>query len=322
MIEFNPKSMKQWSRLGPRAMYGQFMLDLAETVPNLILISADLGRSSGLDRFKNQYPDKYLSVGISEQNMIGVAAGLAYEGYKVFVTSFAPFLSMRASEHIRMNLGYMQHPVNLVALGSGLGMGYLGNSHFGLEDISYMRSIPNINISCPADCAELGKTLLDYSSNNRGPSYIRLTGIPGSPLLYDDNYNFKFSKKEIFGDGKDVLIISHGSISAQCKLAQNLLDENGIKSKLINLHTLKPIDETIINDINEYEKVIVVEEHSLIGGLSSIISELVVKNRIKIKILNITLPDKFGPTGDYNYLLDFHNLTAPKISKKIIDFFN
>ena len=134
--------------------------EIAKTNKNLMVLSADLGRSSGLDRFKKEYPEKYLSVGISEQNLIGVSVGLAKEGYKVFVTSFAPFLSMRAIEHVRMNLGYMKLPVNLVALGSGISMGFLGNSHYGLEDISIMRSIPNINISSPADGLELKKFLM------------------------------------------------------------------------------------------------------------------------------------------------------------------
>ena len=147
------QTLNQWSRMGPRAMFGQFMLELAKN-KDLIVISADLGRSSGLDRFKAAYPKQYLSVGICEQNLIGVASGLAREGYKVFVTSFAPFLSMRASEQIRMNLGYMKHPVNIVALGSGLSMGFLGNRHFGLEDTGIMRTIPGI-MFFPADNLEL-----------------------------------------------------------------------------------------------------------------------------------------------------------------------
>ena len=148
-MKFDKINAKQWFKMGPRAMFGQFMLDIAKKNKDLIVLSADLGRSSGLGRFKSEFPDQYLSVGISEQNLIGIAAGLANEGHKVFVTSFAPFLSMRASEQIRMNLGYMKHNVNLVALGSGLSMGFLGNSHFGLEDIAIMRTIPNMNITCP-----------------------------------------------------------------------------------------------------------------------------------------------------------------------------
>ena len=184
IINFRDSDNKQWCRMGPRAMFGQFMIEIAKKNKKLIVISADLGRSSGLDRFKKEFPKNYISLGISEQNMIGIASGLAREGFKVFVTSFAPFISMRASEHVRMNLGYMRHNVNLVALGSGVTMGFLGNSHFGLEDLSVMRAIPNISISSPSDCAELKKTLFDYSFNDRGPSYIRLTGVPGSSPVY------------------------------------------------------------------------------------------------------------------------------------------
>ena len=153
----NNRILSQWSKMGPRAMFGQFLLDIAKKNKDLMVVSADLGRSSGLDRFKKAFPEKYLSVGICEQNLIGVASGLAREGYKVFVTSFAPFLSMRASEQVRMNLGYMKHPVNIVALGSGLSMGFLGNSHFGLEDVAIMRTIPGLKIFAPADNLELKK---------------------------------------------------------------------------------------------------------------------------------------------------------------------
>ena len=132
--------------MGPRAMFGQFMLDIAKTNKDLMVLSADLGRSSGLDRFKKQYPEKYLSVGISEQNLIGVASGLAKEGFKVFVTSFAPFLSMRASEQIRMNLGYMNQKVCMVGLASGLILGNLGFTHCCIEDVGILRTIPNITI--------------------------------------------------------------------------------------------------------------------------------------------------------------------------------
>ena len=220
-MNFNSTDTKQWSRMGPRAMFGRFMLDIAKKNKKLIILSADLGRSSGLARFKIEFPNQYISIGISEQNLIGVASGLADEGYKVFVTSFAPFLSMRASEQIRMNLGYMKHNVNLVALGSGLSMGFLGNSHFGLEDIAIMRTIPNLNITCPADCSELGKVLNDYAFNDRGPSYIRLTGVPGSVNVYEKNYKYRFGKNITLSKGSDVLILSHGSILGQIKLSLN-----------------------------------------------------------------------------------------------------
>ena len=316
-INVEEKNLFQWARLGPRAMFGKFMLDIAKYEKKLIIISADLGRSSGLDRFKKEYPKKYISVGISEQNMIGIAAGLARDGFKVFVTSFAPFLSMRASEQIRMNLGYMQHGVNLVALGSGVGMGYLGNSHFGLEDLSVMRAIPNLKISSPADTFELGKVLYDYTFNNRGPSYIRLTGIPGSPQVYTKDYNYKFGEYEKILEGGEILIISSGSITGQAKIAADILKKDNLNVSLINCHTIKPFNEKIIETIKNYKSIFVLEEHSIIGGLNTIISGLLVKYSIRKKIVPITLPDKFGPTGDYNYLVDFHGMSAEKIVKKI-----
>ena len=320
MLRFQGKENIQWCKLGPRAMFGKFMLDIAKKEKKLLVISADLGRSSGLDRFKKEFPKQYLSVGISEQNMIGVAAGLAREGFKVFVTSFAPFLSMRASEQVRMNLGYMKHKVNLVALGSGVGMGYLGNSHFGLEDLSVIRAIPNLKISSPADAAELGKILYDYTFNTTGPSYIRLTGTPGCEHVYSEDYNYKFGKNEKIIEGKDLLIISSGSVTGQAKIAADALNKQNISTGLINCHSIKPFNESLIKEINNYKYLVVVEEHSIVGGLNSIISELLVKHSIKKKILPITLPDKFGPTGDYHFLIDYHGLSNKKIENKIKKF--
>ena len=140
--------------MGPRAVFGQAALSIAEENEDVFLISGDLGDSSGLARFKNTFPNRYINVGIAEQNMIGVASGLAKEGYNVFTTSFAPFITLRSGEQIRMNLGYMELNVKAVSIGSGLSMGFLGNSHYGIEDLAVMRAIPNITIVSPADCAE------------------------------------------------------------------------------------------------------------------------------------------------------------------------
>ena len=318
-MNFNSTDTKQWSRMGPRAMFGRFMLDIAKKNKKLIILSADLGRSSGLARFKIEFPNQYISIGISEQNLVGVASGLADEGYKVFVTSFAPFLSMRASEQIRMNLGYMKHNVNLVALGSGLSMGFLGNSHFGLEDIAIMRTIPNLNITCPADCSELGKVLNDYAFNDRGPSYIRLTGVPGSVNVYEKNYKYRFGKNVTLSKGSDVLILSHGSILGQIKLSLNNLKKSKISAELVNIVSLKPIDESIIKLLSKYKKIITFEEHTTVGGLGSISAEKILKYKINSQLYSFSLPDKFGPTAKYDHLLKYHGLDASGITKKIIN---
>ena len=320
-MNFNSTDTKQWSRMGPRAMFGRFMLDIAKKNKKLIILSADLGRSSGLARFKIEFPNQYISIGISEQNLIGVASGLADEGYKVFVTSFAPFLSMRASEQIRMNLGYMKHNVNLVALGSGLSMGFLGNSHFGLEDIAIMRTIPNLNITCPADCSELGKVLNDYAFNDRGPSYIRLTGVPGSVNVYEKNYKYRILKNITLSKGSDVLILSLGSILGQIKLSLNTLKKSKISAELVNIVSLKPIDESITKLLSKYKKIITFEEHTTVGGLGSIIAEKILKYKINSQLYSFSLPDKFGPTAKYDHLLKYHGLDASGITKKIINLF-
>ena len=322
MLNFDEKKIKQWSRLGPRAMFGNFMLEIAEKNKKLMVLSANLGRSSGLDRFKAKYPEQYLDVGISEQNLIGVASGLAKEGYKVFVTSFAPFLSMRASEQIRMNLGYMKIPVNLVALGSGVSMGFLGNSHFGLEDVAVMRTIPGLNVSCPADSFEMSKILLDYNDNSRGPSYIRLTGEPGYPLVYDKDYKYTFGEPVTLKKGEDLLILSSGSMVAQCLAAEKILKQKGLSVELINIHTLKPLSNNILENLKKFKKIVTVEEHSIIGGLYSAVVDKMALHSISSKLIPIALPDKFGPTGTYKFLLDHHGLTSEKISEKILKIFN
>ena len=316
----NNHNLSIWSKMGPRAMFGQFMLDLVKKDKKIILLSADLGRSSGLDRFKNEFPNNYISVGISEQNLIGVASGLASRNFKVFVTSFAPFLSMRASEQIRMNLGYMKHQVNLVALGSGVSMGFLGNSHFGLEDISIMRAIPGLNISSPSDCLELNKILNDYCQNNRGPSYIRLTGVPGYPKVYEKDYNYKFGKISKINKGKDLLIISTGSMVTQSIKANEILKKKGINASIFNIHTLNPIDESLKSYLKKYQYIVTVEEHSKIGGLNSIISEIIQENNLQKKLLSISIPPRFISNGSYSHLLNKYGLVAEKISTKIRKF--
>nr|WP_169618099.1 SDR family oxidoreductase [Ruegeria sp. PR1b] len=182
MLEISKRNARMWSRMGIRAFYGQALSAIASENPNVLALSADLGRSSGLDRFSKEYPAQFLNTGIAEQNMVGVAAGLARTGFDVFASTFAPFASMRAAEQVRMNMGYMHEPVKLVALGSGLAMGFLGNSHYGLEDLAVMRAIPGLTVVSPADCAEIYKVLLacvDYAH----PVYIRLTGAINCPVF-------------------------------------------------------------------------------------------------------------------------------------------
>ena len=317
MLQITSSNARQWSRLGSRGVLGQAILALAETKQNLMVLSADLCNSSGLDRFKNAYPDKFLNVGIAEQNMIGVAAGLAKEGFVVFATSFAPFISMRCCEQIRMSLGYMTLNVKAVAIGSGVAMAYLGNSHYGIEDASIMRSIPNLTVVSPADCAEIIKTVF-AAAEYEGPMYIRLTGAGNNPIVYKEDYNFKIGKAITLREGSDITIIANGTMVYESLEAAKLLELQGLSATVVNMHTMKPLDTSVIDKAVASSKLLVtVEEHSVVGGLGGAIAEYKTALRNAPPQLIIGLPDKFGKAGDYKYLLEKYGLTGEHIAQKI-----
>jgi transketolase len=318
MLEINASNARQWSRLGSRGVFGQAILALAEHQPDLLVLSADLGNSSGLDRFKKTYPEKFINVGIAEQNLVGIAAGLAKEKFNVFITSFAPFLSMRASEQIRMNMGYMNLPVKAVAIGSGVSMAFLGNSHYGIEDAAVMRSVPNITVVSPADCVEIIKCV-NAAANFNGPMYIRLTGSVNNPIVYTEDYNFEIGKAITLREGKDITIISNGTMVYQSLEAAKLLDAHGISSTVVNMHTIKPLDLSVIDTaINSSKLIVTVEEHSVIGGLGSAVAEYKSSIKNSPPQLILGLPDLFGKTADYGFLLNHYGLVSDKISNNIL----
>ncbi|BBH14701.1 transketolase family protein [Chromobacterium haemolyticum] len=317
MFEINPSNARQWSRIGSRGVFGQAILAVAEHHPNMIAVSADLGNSSGLDRFKKAYPEQFLNIGIAEQNMIGVAAGMAKEGYNVFATSFAPFIAMRASEQVRMNLGYMGMNVKAVAIGSGVSMAFLGNSHYGIEDMAVMRAIPNLTVVCPADCAEIFKTV-QAAARFDGPMYIRLTGAVGNPPVYTADYSFEIGKAVTLREPGDVTFIATGSMVHESLEAAKLLEQTGVSAGVINMHTIKPLDVAALGTALERAKLLVtVEEHSVIGGLGSAVAEYKAAKRQAPPQLILGLPDAFDVTGDYRFLLERHGLVAAKIAEKV-----
>jgi|TARA_B100001964_G_scaffold58715_1_gene66588 transketolase len=293
---------------------------VGEKNPKVFMVSGDLGDSSGLSRFKNTYPDRFINVGIAEQNMIGVAAGLAKEGYNVFATSFAPFITLRSGEQIRMNLGYMELNVKAVAIGSGLSMAFLGNSHYGLEDMAIMRSIPNLTIVSPADCAEIVK-VVHAAANFKGPMFIRLTGAVGNPPVYTEEYNFEIGKSITLKEGSDITIFSIGSMVYESLEAAKILDKTGISAKVVNMHTLKPCDYDAIDlAISSSKAIITVEEHTIMGGLGSVIAEYKAKFTNSPAQLIIGLPDRFGKTAEYRFLLEKYRLVGEKIAEDIQNF--
>ena len=320
MFEINPSKARAWSRLGSRGVFGQAVLSIGDAYPDLMVLSADLCNSSGLDRFKNTFPEKFINIGIAEQNMIGVAAGLAKEGYNVFATSFAPFISLRSGEQIRMNLGYMALNVKAVAIGSGVSMALLGNSHYGLEDASVMRSIPNITVVCPADCSEIVKTVY-AAAEFEGPMYIRLTGAVNNPIVYTEDYDFTIGRAITLRQGSDVAIIASGTMVYESLEAAKLLEAEGISAGVINMHTLKPLDTRAIDTAMKSSKMIVtVEEHSVVGGLGAAVAEYTCRFRHRPRQLTLGLPDAFIKAAEYKFMLERHGLVGLKIASSISTF--
>ena len=321
-MEINSKNAQLWSRFGSRAVFGQAMLAAGEKNEKIMALSGDLGNSSGLARFQQTFPERYLNVGIAEQNMIGIAAGLAKEGFNVFATSFAPFITLRAGEQIRMNLGYMKLNVKAVSIGSGISMSFLGNSHYGIEDAAVMRSIPNMTVVCPADCSEIVK-VVNAASEFEGPMYIRLTGAVGNPPVYTEDYDFIIGKSITLREGKDITIFAHGTMVFESLEAARILEDQNVSATVVNMHTLKPLDfDAIDKALSTSKAIVTVEEHSVIGGLGSAISEYTSQFPNNPVQLTIGLPDKFGKTAEYGYLLDKYRLVSNKIAIDIVEFIN
>lgn len=317
-MEINKKTARMFSRMGPRAVYGRVMSAIALANENVLLMSADLGRSSGLASFYQAHPERFVNTGIAEQNMVGVAAGLTRVNFDVYASTFAPFASMRAAEQVRMNMGYMKEPVKLVALGSGLSMGFLGNSHFGLEDIAVMKTIHDLTIISPADCVELYKVLhatLDYKK----PVYIRLTGGVNAPVVYQQDYDYKIGQPNWIVPQAKINVLASGSTVGHAKKAVEKLNSEGAEIGLLNIHTVKPLASDFLCDVlNASQKIFIFEEHARVGGLRSSIYDLIIDSQIShLEVIAHTLPDEYLDTGEYEYLLSRYQLDAQGIEDKI-----
>jgi len=316
-MKITEATIKMWSRIGQRATFGMAALELGSQVDDLIILTGDTSTSAGLQRFKSSYPDKFLDVGISEQNMIGIAAGLASEGVNVFTSTFAPFQTMRCCEQIKVNLGYMRHKVCMVGLASGVVLGTLGYTHCCIEDVSIMRSIPGITVISPADCCEVVKATL-ASVHHKESIYIRLTGGTKNPTVFKEDYDFEIGKAVTLREGSDITIIAAGTMVYESLKAAEILLEQGISTTVVNMHTIKPLDTSVIKKANDSSKLIVtIEEHSIIGGLGTAVAEVKTTLQNSPPQLIIGLPDQYDKGGEYHDILERHGLTSQLIAERV-----
>ena len=319
MIEITRAKAKLWSRLGARATFGQAILEMAKQRDDFYVLSADLCQSSGLVRFRDEYPVRFINAGIAEQNMIGLAAGLAKDGTNVFATSFAPFVTMRACEQVRMDMGYMQLNIKTVGLGSGLIMSQLGNSHFGIEDASVMRAIPGMTVIEPCDGVEIMKAVEALCDYNK-PAYLRLTGGPGIPMVYDNDYDFKIGKAVRIREGKDIALIATGTMVYYANQAADILAEKGLDAAVIDMHTIKPLDTEAIDSEMSKKLIVTIEEATIVGGLGSAVADYLAPKKSKPSQLMLGINDCFPHAGSYQYLLEQCRLTGSQIAEDICAF--
>ena len=316
-MDINEKNIKIWSTIGSRATLGIAALELAKEIDNLMVLTCDVSTSAGLDRFRKTYPEKYLDLGIAEQNMIGVAAGLASENFNVITTTFAPFQTMRCCEQIKVNIGYMKQKICMVGIASGLSLGTLGYTHCCIEDVGVLRSIPGITIISPADSLETVKAL-QAAVKSKNPSYLRLTGSSNNPIVYKEDYEFKIGKSITLKEGKDITIFCAGSMVHQSLEAAKILETKNVSSKVVNMHTIKPIDKLAIDEARDCALIVSVEEHNVIGGLGSAIAEY--KSGLKKfpRQLFLGVMDTYTKGGNYKFLQEKHRLTSDKIAEDIL----
>ena len=309
----NERNIKTWSLIGQRATFGMISLELVKDYKNIMILTSDVSTSAGLDRFRKTYPENYVDVGIAEQNLIGVATGLANENYDVITTTFAPFQTLRCCEQIKVNLGYMKNKIVMVGLASGLALGSLGFTHASIEEIGILRSIPNITIISPSDCLELVKSVESSLAHNQS-CYIRLTGTSNNPIVNKSDYNFEIGKAIELKSGNDATFFCNGPLVYNCLQAAKILQDENINMSIVNMHTIKPIDEEKIKEkIINNRMIFTAEEHNIIGGLGSSVAEVMSSQQTNCKLIRLGINDNYPKGGSQKYLQDVVGLSVEKL---------
>jgi len=295
-----------------REGYGEGLVKLGEKYDDFIVLDADLAAATKSGNFKKAFPERFYDCGIAEQNMVSIAAGIAATGKKVFASSFAMFAAGRAFEQIRNSIGYPHLNVSICATHAGISVGEDGATHQCNEDIALMRTIPGMTIINPADVVEAEKAL-EAAYKLDGPSYLRF-GRLAVPVVFDENYKFEIGKAVELKEGNDVTIIATGLMVAEALEAYEILKAEGISARVINMATIKPLDnEAVIKAAKETGLIITAEEHSVIGGLGSAVCDVVAEN-YPVKVVKIGVKDVYGKSGPANTLLDEFGLRGKDIA--------
>ncbi|WP_028308045.1 transketolase family protein [Desulfitibacter alkalitolerans] len=302
-------------KIATRDAYGKTLVKLGKKYDNIVVLDADLSKSTKTAVFKEEFPDRFVNVGIAEQNLACVAGGLALAGKVPFASSFAMFATGRAFEMIRNSICYPELNVKIAATHAGITVGEDGASHQANEDVAIMRAIPNMTVLVPADAVET-EQIIEAAYHYHGPVYIRL-GRSGVPVLYDESYTYKIGKASKLREGKDASIIAMGIMVSKALEAAEKLAEEGVQASVYNMSTIKPIDAAAIEEAAQSGCVVTAEEHNIIGGLGSAVAE-VLGERCPVPLERVGIMDTFGESGKPDELLKKYGLTSEDIASAVI----
>ena len=296
-----------------RESYGEALALLGEKNENIVVLDADLSSATKTDIFAKKFPDRFFDMGIAENNMISTAAGLASCGKIPYASTFAMFAAGRSYDQIRNSVCYPNLNVKICATHSGITVGEDGATHQMIEDLSIIRTLPNIKVLVTSDDIQTRWAVEEISKIN-GPVYLRLARL-ATPIIYDENQKFEIGKAITIGDGKDATVFATGVTVYQALIAKEELEKQGINIRVVDMHTIKPIDEeTIIKCAKDTKKLISIEDHSIIGGLGSAISEVLTKE-YPAKLIRLGIKDTFGKSGKAEELMEYFGITAKDIIK-------
>lgn len=309
--------MTEIKKSATRVAYGNALVELGKTHENIVVLDADLAVATRSEEFRKVFPERHIDCGVAEANMVGIAAGLAACGHVPFVTSFAMFLAGRAFEQIRNSVGYPHLNVKFGASHGGISVGEDGATHQCNEDIALMRTIPGMVIINPADSVEAAAAV-KAAYEHEGPVYLRF-GRMAIPVFNDaETYDFQLGKGIILREGKDCTIIATGLCVSESLSAADILAEHGVDAQVINIHTIKPIDEAlIISAAQKTKRIFTVEEHSVIGGLGSAVADVLSEN-CPTKLTKLGIKDKYGHSGSAKVLLHEAGLDAEGIANSVL----
>lgn len=300
-----------------RAAIGEELAELGKTNADLVVLDADLSGSTKTAVFAKEFPERFFNAGIAEQNMVTTAVGLSLTGKIPFVATFAVFGTGRTYDQIRNSVCYQNANVKIIGAHGGITVGEDGASHQALEDIALMRVLPNMTVIVPGDF-EQARQAVDFAINHKGPVYIRSSRID-VPSVFDNKYKFSPDKAVILKEGTDVSVLVTGDILSEAYKAVLILEEKGINAELINVPVVKPLDvETVINSAKKTKKVVTVEDHSIIGGLGSAVSECLSEN-LPTKVFRFGINDEFGQSGTPKELLSYYRLDSENIADRILE---